>query len=663
MRNIMRFLFSPADSADIDPDSLVVQSTPYQPNPAFNAICPESLEISFRTTSGSAPQVQPILPGKLKFIPDQNASGTTPSPTDIVVSEAGYQTWKVQGALMLTVDSKSIKKVRDHLQDLHEAPTRFWYTGITLTKEFLLEVLVNDLTKEKIQRPGGIDPSDPDWEKFAISGFLSGKYTPNLRVHATDTTKDDVQKFEMPRVTIKTDGSFTLHVSAAVFCKKAQDGKSSQLDFLNGAETDNPAHPANGIIPARLVYQTVGANMLDVGSNNAVADKILSTWPSAPRYFKISFTRTWQNIPNKSVFLPQNSVQVFEGATNNELAHQRLPVHGVFYFKQEPDPQDLGEPSISIRINGNMRWLAGETANAWKHPAATDDLQYDFASNSSPHIIVRLPMSIAIFQEKVDKPDGYRCTYMSMRRSLRALVDNRIAGGRLNYQRASTSKETRQLIFAAWNSNTAVKLVANNKPSSNAKPEKARKTIQPIFEAMFPEKSPAFMVDGSNSRTKEYTLGRVAYELWQTVGAVMRSSGTKSNFSDAHIGRGAPAALVALGLADMFHVDMNKNTGDTDERYADDVVESMLSGLEPGAVLQFWNKHEDFLHYKTRSKPGPSVVGHSPLFVSYIDGTDGINVLDQSGRSRCPVEGSVGSRKINWSGYRPEVWIAANWNE
>jgi len=281
-------------------------------------------------------------------------------------------------------------------------------------------------------------------------------------------------------------------------------------------------------------------------------------------------------------------------------------------------------------------------------------------------------MSQELFVEPGDSPRGPRCTYLSLRRDVRALVNNRIAGGRLNVDRERTIAATQKLINGAWQG--MGNLVANNEPKPGDDPNRAGE-LMPILRAFFPNDAPAIEIDGSTSRARVFKVGEVAYYIWQSRIDLFQEEGTKRNFSD--VGRGGAGALVVTGLASSYHVDPERRPEEAgnDIAYFDRIVGEMMVGLEPGAVLQFWNINSDYEAIKNRRVPGNALpephdvhYGHSPIFVRYLSPTEappngGIKVIDQFGRdSDCPIVMVGGGRRLSWDGTE-QIWIAANWAE
>jgi hypothetical protein len=485
----------------------------------------------------------------------------------------------------------------------------------------------------------------------------------------------------MPTVVVPPGGDVKLAISCAL-AQNPQDAPDKQFEEpppLAGRE--EPLHPRNGLVPAREVYrrlrQTMGADPADVRLGRLM-DAVLIDWPAAPRFLPIVFTRTWSAVPNCSAFFPRQSVQL---RSNGVVIHdESLPAHGIVYVSQQP-PQTgqpvPAAPQVQVSLTGTMNWIPGGTGS-WRQPAGDTALQVDLELTPKPHYSVRLPMQEAIFSDRTrPNPGGMSCTFLSLRRTVaRALVDNRIAGGRLNYGVGYTSPATREIIKAAFAEVPAsvvpkptVGLVADNKPDPFGNPDLAS-TLEPVLRAFFSDS--AVQQPGPGSSAVIYDKGQMVYRLWQSIIQSFQDNSTRRNFSDDHIGRGAPGSMVAVGLA-AFHLDPVQNGAEADEEYFDRIVGLMLVGLLPGALLQFWNRDSDFLDIKNRvvtfdGDGNPDIsYGHSPLFVGYVkDGVGnavGLRILDQYGESNAMVVGLPGARRIEWHGAKQQIWIAANWTE
>jgi hypothetical protein len=217
-------------------------------------------------------------------------------------------------------------------------------------------------------------------------------------------------------------------------------------------------------------------------------------------------------------------------------------------------------------------------------------------------------------------------------------------------------------MIAAWNS-TSAQILRNAKPRPEASPGLARE-LEKIWRLFFPDDVPAQDIDGTGVLDRDiiYDGGRMMYALWQTIEDVLAANGTKRNFSNEHVGTGAPGAIVSVSLASAFitrppHV----NPSPTPPEMTANVNE-MLTRLTPGSVLQFWNERVGY--QRERSRNGGQGYGHSPIFREYmpiVGGVPtGIVVIDQfGGSSQCPVQGG----RITWHGDEQDIWIAAQWDD
>jgi len=675
MRQFMRFVFPAADRLGINAGTIQLTDTPFSTTSAAGAPYPQSLQVEFTATSPAPPHVIPLFPGELTFIPDPAATGTTPAPNDVAV--ANYPNWKTRGALMVRlVDTDVMKEFLTVMTPVGPIPTTLWYGPIVITQDFLFVTLATGLKKnEVVSGNTKIQPSNANWRKHAIAGFLRGRYKPELRIDKTSAAKDDVEQFPMPEVVVGSNSRVQLTVTVAR-TQKPQDADDKVFDANSGSvPTTDPAHHRHGAIPARHVYRTLRPELLD-GGPDPVVDAVLAVWPNGPRYFPLRFTRTWKQVPNASIHLPKVSAKIVEATGGTVLAEQRLPAHGVFFLSQQPAVPPPAEPRVEVSLVGDVRWLDGATPNVWRRKGASSPVTFPLTS-VLPHIVVRRRMRDEIFADKSrPAPGGMRCTYMSLRRTLRALVDNRIAGGRLVNERMSTTAVTKQLIddaFAGTPASSAI--IINGQPKPSANPATTSPKLGKIWEAFFPDPAAAQLVGGSNTPRDPYTLGQVAYYLWQ-VGKEQALDNTKRNFSDAHVGRGSAGALVAAGLATDFTVDPPpkpvRPVGLSDAQYFEKIVDLMISGVvEPGSLLQFWVLNSDFERLKNRGVTSPADIqkyGHSPTFVELmpIDPATGkpggIVVIDQFGETSCPIVGTAADRRIEWS--EPiEIWCAASWDE
>lgn len=228
----------------------------------------------------------------------------------------------------------------------------------------------------------------------------------------------------------------------------------------------------------------------------------------------------------------------------------------------------------------------------------------------------------------------------------------------------------------AWQATATAKGIANiqdvlahDRPAPGGSPGLARQ-LEKIWRMFFPADVPAQDVDGDGNLHRTVILdgGQMMYSLWQTIESSQSAEGTKRNFPNAHVGTGAPGAIVAVGLSPAYLVLPAHDN--PDPVVLDGNARAMLDGrLTPASVLQFWNQRTDYQRVRTRGGP-PTNIGHSPMFREYVvaaDGTrEGIVVIDQfGGASRCPAVGlgQPGQARLQWGGGAQEIWIAAQWDD
>lgn len=115
MRDFLRFFLSSTDQSRIDPASLTVTDLPSNdPSGAYQA-----LRIGFTVTNPGAgpPQLRPVFPGSLLYRADDGAPGDLPEPGGVVVTPAGYSTWRTRGTLRIKVKDTVVEAgIRQHVQ-------------------------------------------------------------------------------------------------------------------------------------------------------------------------------------------------------------------------------------------------------------------------------------------------------------------------------------------------------------------------------------------------------------------------------------------------------------------------------------------------------------------------------------------------------------------
>lgn len=661
MRDFLRFFLSATDQARVDPASVTMTE-------AALTSAQQVLKIDFKITNpaAGAPQIRPLFPGSVFYFADPAAPGTLPEPAATDVTPSGYATWRTRGSLRVKVKDTAVEAgIRDHGAVLEVQPNIAWYAPVQLTEIFMLTTLVSGLKKGDIKGATAvIKPSNAEWPKHAVSSFLKGTYLPELRLGAT-AAADDVIAHAMPAVVMAADGKVTLTISIAR-TRPPQDGTADTMDLLApGVSREDPLHPINAGIPALHVFRSVRPHLIDAAATDPLADLVLEAWPKARRYFPFKLTRTWQDVPNFSVQFPQRSA-IVNTATLASIVLP-IPAHGVVYVPQDPATPEPPVPSLTLSsilapVGSSTTFMAGSTADAWTVKSGTTAVPLSTAAPT--HVILRRPLREEILADPVfPAPEGMRCTYMSLRRATRAFVDHRITGGRLTHEGATTLKVTRELMTAAWNT-TSAEILRNAKPAPSASPGKARE-LEKIWRLFFPADVPAHDIDGTGStaRTDIYVGGQMFYLLWQADEPTAAANDSKRNFSNDHVGTGAPGAIVAIGLSPAFLTrPPHAGTSPTPAELTAN-VNDMLTLLTPGAVLQLWHLRDDYRLERNRNG-FPTDYGHSPIFRRYMPSEGGVPtgivVVDQfGGESECPVQGG----RITWHGDQQDVWIAAQWDD
>jgi hypothetical protein len=670
MRDFLRFPIDATDQDRVGIGSIQVEDAPGGAN-----ILPIAHTLRLKFTVGDpaagAPRLRPLFPGRLVFIPDPADAGLQPTPEQ--VDFAQFATWRTSGSLMVIhVFDKPERDLKNlAVPALAVAPNLIWYSKIHLPKEFLQTTLA----AHKQPIPGvDVAPTSPDWIKHAVAGFLKGTFLPELKLGAT-AAADDAEALPMPLLDMTPQGLVALDIATARG-QAPRDAPDSAFDAIAaGVSSADPRHPRNGRIPARLALRALRTKMIDGGPGASVPNAMIEPADDLS-YVTIRFTRIWKPEEDASAYFPGHTVEVGKTDPVGHLFTGRLPAHGIFYVPVKVDEYPL---EITVKITGPMRWVDGrDHTGCFRKIGGTP--QFTFTMPGTPHIQMRRRMSEEMTIEATATTPSNACTYYSLRRTVRALVNNRIAGGRLNRDPAHTSKEVAKLIddaFGAGNSaNASSSILANNLPRTSVpKTDEIRAaalTLIPILDMLFSGNAPAQVLNGSASPVTPITNGRLFYDLWQSAASRFEDPNLARNYPDAYIGRGAPGALVALGLAS-YHVTGERNAGEADESYWDRQVRGLLTGMSAGDLIQLWAMETDFIRIKGRlwTTTTHDSYGHSPVFHS--TGTSGgsqiVTVYDQYGTSPCTVIDTAGKLTLSWRMQDPadpqpeQVWVAANWIE
>lgn len=686
----LRFLFSDDDASRIDPNSIVVEPLPQTGD------FPWAMRVRFRISQGGAPQIRPLLPGWMRFVADDNAPGIGPEPGDVRFDAAHYNQWKVVGSLIIrTDDPKVIRELEARLPEFPVKPNRIWYSPVRLSMNFLFHTICGrlpgpSLPMATLPLPRGEKAGGEEWQRRALAGFLKGTYNPKI-LPSNNTARYQGIVVEMPTV---VEGANAGEYSIVIHTALSQDSSDSRWwDHISNPQDDENrsrfqgSHPRNGAIPAQLVYQELRGSMVPpetvVNSAGMVRNKIILPSSNPRPIYYLRFTRAWQPIKDFSYFFPQQKVQL-ENSNQEVLGAMPLPAHGILFLASSF--VDSLDHTIWIRIIGNadgsqMKWLRGSD-HVWREKGATNPLEIDPRANTT-HVVLRRPMADALFGELSGRTaftgDKAEC-YLSFRRFVRALVDNRIAGGRLNKywwsgngkppkKGIKTPQDVRGLIKDAFsianqesNGAASVSAVANNAPPISADPHIAAPSLIPILDVFFPDPVPQQSIPNRPSNAATFTKSGMAFDLWMSNINNFTSDATQRNFHPDHIGRGAPGAVVALGLAE-YVLNPVRQAGESQTNYITRVHTAIMQNIQSRALLQLWNDQEIYESIRQRHNISlPENSGHPETFF-FIDS-------DRAEFITFPEVDFVTSSLRVYSITqpplrigRPDIWIAANWLE
>jgi hypothetical protein len=664
MPNFLLFPLSAADQARLVPGSITVADEFVDHTHALK------LSFTVADPENGAPQIQLLWPGRMDFRPDPADPGSRPSPEAVEFTSSAYAGWATRGTLRVKAREDRVKAIGEVAGDLEVVPNCIWYFPVRLTEPFLFDTLAEVLGTHIIDFSGDtIVRASGAYRRNAVSWFLDGRYGPV--VYASQRTAHP-----MPAVEMTAAGAVTLYLAAGEI-RELQDGPRPTLEALGGTlALSDPSHPICGSLPPRRVLQKLSGAMNDVrGAGDALlplAHEVLETPPGTPALVPVRFRRTWKKRPNNSWYFPTQEVMIHDAHTDQLLLASRIPHHGVVYVRP-PAAAPGASPQVRITILGGMRCLAGDddsgTRALWRDKATSNVLTYDLdPAGPFPEVILRRPMSEEIFTEPTQATKGAACTYHSMRRTLRALANNRIAGGQLNYP----SRAARALGLLKQALGDAAVTIKRDQPRQVIRGASTAEqladigtlagSLKPVWEAFFPNGG------------KAYSLWQSAAENWyEDDGTTLRAD--HADISEFR-GRGAPGALVYLGLATALHNDPRPfrdpahSTESVDE-YAREMTQAILGGLAPGAPLQFWTRQEGFAILRQRratpaERADPTLFrGHSPIFEQYLveDGVlEGIQVRDQTDADGVFVF-LLDNGRLRWHAHEPDLWIAANWTE
>ena len=709
-----------AEIADACPGTLGGSSLANAPNL-------QSLSVQFGLATGQslAPQLLPVAPGRLYF---HAAPGQPAAPTPASATRGNFATFPTLGYWRLVIedalhpDAQVRRRLRD-LAALPVMPSVIWLGPVTLDEAFVFDTLPQ-LPRADVAKGtrGKARANDNDWTATAIAGFLKGLNAAKIG-HAATAAQDPIALRTWPRIAAPaaagSDYRFVITVARqgdVVF-----DGSKDDYEVETvGAPAapiarHDPMHPVHGALPARVLLrnlrEAVGGNGL-LGAplaSNALADTVLPGPSSTlPRHHLVRFTRTWmvEDTPDCSQYFPSQRVEFRQiGGVSHAT---RLPNHGLVWVPVS-DVQMLAGNQFELTLTQpsgiparEMRAIVS-SAGAWRGNAAPGPYPMRFAINQAPqpaHWQLRRRMGQEVIDDRESRPTGNVCVYHSLRRAVMALVNNRIAGGRLKrevYRNRSKryvdglTGATLALIRDAFEADgvpevdalaavnelrqAGKRLIDIDAGGNTTEEGLEANRLGKVLDAFFPGQVPVYTVGGqAGSPPPDFTLGRVFVGHWYSGVDTRAPSPGRFAFSDDQVGFGAPGALVAFGLAQFAVQPAGPPRSGSVAQQRDAIARLMLRAgpdrLDPGAALQFWTSFAAFDAVRGRNMPPAADKGHSPTFLRYSGSVassrhTGVRVIDQNGNgeSEMTISTPGGLVELNWGGYECVVWIAANWIE
>jgi hypothetical protein len=678
----LRFLFASDDLAAIEFASIQLSDEPLSEDPEPTAPPPQSLHVRFTLSGSVRPQVRAPFSGRMQFLPSPLDSRPPPDFDTIELTATSLDAVRRLGTLLFVADADATAELDAALPDAPVRPNRLWVGPVEVTADFLISTLPA-LQRGRLRSGASTyNTNHADWHRAAVTEFLRGNYNPEIELgNSSEPDGRDDYLLDMPEAAAG-GGTYDLDIAVAYHRKSPQDGTAS--DFDDPASPDvtatNPHHRSNGWLPARWFMTSVPWHGVDHA--DMTYDQLAGPATNTTRYYPLVCTRTWQIIDNCSAHFPDQIIDIeFTDDQDRPMVSTVLPAHGVVFVPivDNPTPGSALPISVSFRPRGmshglvltneqyTMTWLDGATPDAWRAMGAVAPLQFPYFGLSTAHVVLRRRMTDEVLVEPtVSECNFWACTFLSLRRTVRSLVDNRICGGRLNAERRTT-QQTIGLMHAAFGVNSGLpNTLRNNLPNPRTNsPDDQSLRLRPFLEAFFPDPPP-----GHPNCTN--SLGTTAYNIWQTVREPMEQGSHQADYRNDCVGRGAPGAAVSLGLAS-FHVNLIRTAGEADDAWRHRMIDAMATGLRPGAILQKWTAlaHFEALVDRVSLSSAASTSGHSPMFVRYTEAPQNLEapameIYDQGGSQVYATNNDDGMRSLNnrWlNDTTIGVWIAANWIE
>lgn len=720
----MRFPLDAVDQQRVVTNSLVVNETAWTQSPAPGAAYPQSLDLKFNVNDPAQgpPRLRLTFQGLVRFIPDDPvrvpavADIDFPAETNaanLAIVRNKLEQWDLTGAMVLTPSNRDKDRVGQSSAGLLIVPTALHFSKVRISAEFLVKLLKTRAPSlGKLLNLPKLPKTNPTWFAHAVHYFLSGRLPVPVNWGGNnDGTDDDAARpasgndldvmpfLDMVNDTMRPDyGRVHLVISAWNHAHPRDGHAATEKDPLGDFYPPNtavpnihsPNHRANGMMPAAAVLQQFSLNATLMDDAGVVADKVVR---SLGGYRMLRLTRIATNnthyLKEYSTYMTHQVLRL-EDTSGTLLGRVPLPAHGIAFVPQTV----LGQvQQAQAALEGGAKWLLFDTGvasdpPAWRRMGDTQPVSVDWRVEICPRLIVRKPMADAVLDDK-QRPgvDAAACSYYSLRRVVRALVDNRICGGRLNYMPRSTARDTRTLMSEYLGASLAMMLADDGPPTqvvdqSDAPPAQGTDLrvgtqaarLLPVLRRFFPDDAPT-----SDGSVPNLIQGDVMYGLWQSTARAYIANATKASYPIDYIGRGAPGALAYVGLAELVYNPDGPMANESPSHYSKRVVNHLATGLVKGAPMQAWKFTSTFEAIRTLDTqhdifryPTPLSVGfgHSPIF----DGYDRpqrphaqISIIDQNtpgGDSQYTcLDNGIDEFSINFYRESCEMWFGCNWIE
>jgi len=654
----------------------------------FDAWAPQSLLFKFKMKDPllGAPRLLSLFTSNQthKFINDEllesNQHKFTPNKDEVDSSLSSFDSWQTQGIYrIINADTKLQKRMLNE-GVAEEVPNILWYYPVQLKKENFNSRASHIKHKNLI--------ISPEFSKFfpsLVSGFLQGK----IQFYMSENPTVEM----IPTTVMDANGWVNIIVSMA-YRRNPQDSKLAfdKYHTDDNITKDSVRYAGNGLIPPKYIY-----SFLEPALNHIDGKLFVKLKSNVDDYFTLRFTRTAKNKRNFSFFFPGQTIEIKENS--NSIWKGKLQAHGIVFIPETllgTDPTNTTNTLVTIEPlrthrhtspSLEMSMLKGNS-DCWKKMGSTtEDLEIDLFSLD--YVVLRLRMKDAVFLEEENRvglvlPDEKlecnndnfihiqlngpsSCTYFSLRRVIRALVDNRITGGRLKNMLPKTKDPvTASLIEGALGEQARIYLMNNQPPTTITTLAGVSDNNSKLFHIMtklFPGK------------------GALTYKIWQSI-----VNGMQEN--ETHRGHGAPGAMVYLGLAKYIVNPENYNTNLPPQipyNYQDitnAVIEKIPDDdfpypyIQKGALIQFWKHGQTYAEIREGKKMSNitrigttknTFLGHSVIFYSKCNSStdcSSFHAVDQRGCGEAKQ-----STQTNLLEYRKntfskiEIWIIANWIE